>query len=98
MNTEIKNPAKLLIVRDKNLPTNLPSNVIVRSLQEIEAETLESEVYVRFKRYIGLHPSGRTPWAVMRKMSGHHTVFGYYRTLAEAIRSAVALKKVSDIE
>ena len=89
----MKTSPDVFVVTDDETPEKIPPNVIVGSWKILENRIPSGIVYVRFKSYIGLKRSGKTPWAVIRKETNAHAVLEYYPSLERAVKHALVLNR-----
>jgi len=89
----VKTSPDVFVVIDDDPPAPAPSNVIVGSWKILENKIPVGIVYVRFKSYIGLKRSGKTPWAVIRKEKNAHVVLEYYSSLEKGVKQAFVLNR-----
>ena len=74
-------------------PDRVSQGVRFLRWEEARPLILNGDLYIQFKKYIGLKSSGRTPWAVIRKGISHHVVLEYHSHLESAILSVSRLRK-----
>ena len=93
----IENPV-VIIVTDEHLPQTIPGNVrVAKSIQEAEFAGVLSrgEEYVEFREYLGLTPTGSSPWVVTLNQGDHQIARCEFPTLQLAIQ-AVVKKRAGD--
>ena len=87
--------ALVVIAQNEQLPQLLPSSIrIVKSLVVANSENLISrgEVYVIFRKYLGVDPTDSKPWFVTSYAGDHQIIISRHQNLIAAVESA---KKVN---
>lgn len=87
--------ALVVIAQNEQLPQLLPSSIrIVKSLVVANSENLLSrgEIYVIFRKYLGMNPTGSKPWVVTSYAGDHQNIISQHQNLIAAVESA---KKVN---
>jgi hypothetical protein len=84
---------EIIVIPGAVKPDRVPQGVRFLNWEEARPLILKGDFFVRFKKYIGLKSSGRTPWAVIQKEGSHHVTLEYHSQLETAISSASRLRE-----
>ena len=84
---------EIIVIPGAVKPDRVPQGVRFLSWEEARSLILNGDLFIRFKKYIGLKSSGRTPWAVIRKGESHHVTLEYHSQLETALSSASRLRE-----